>query len=66
MAISDNAKAVAIVYSYFEQMVNEKQMPAKNLTGTLSILGQAYLATDQAAKARGHLQSSGSGGSGFT
>jgi hypothetical protein len=48
----ENAKAVAIVYSYFEQMVNEKQIPAKDLTGTLSILGQAYLATDQAAKAQ--------------
>jgi hypothetical protein len=46
-----NARAVAIVYSYFEQMVNEGKIPAKDLTGTLSILGQAYLATDQVAKA---------------
>jgi tetratricopeptide (TPR) repeat protein len=46
-----NAQAVAIVYSYFEQMVSDGKMPAKNLTGTLSILGQAYLATDQTAKA---------------
>ncbi|HTT77130.1 MAG TPA: tetratricopeptide repeat protein [Candidatus Binataceae bacterium] len=48
----ENAKAVVIAYSYFEQMVNSKQIPAKNLTGTLSILGQAYLATDQVAKAQ--------------
>ncbi|HUN59027.1 MAG TPA: tetratricopeptide repeat protein [Candidatus Binataceae bacterium] len=48
----ENAKAVTIVYSYFEQMVNDKQIPAKNLTGTLSILGQAYLATDQVARAQ--------------
>jgi Tetratricopeptide repeat len=47
----ENAKAVTIVYGYFEQMVNDKQIPAKNLTGTLSILGQAYLATDQVAQA---------------
>jgi hypothetical protein len=46
-----NAQAVAIVYSYFERMVSEGKIPAKNLTGTLSLLGQAYLATDQAAKA---------------
>jgi len=47
----ENAKAVTIVYAYFEQMVNDKQIPAKNLTGTLSILGQAYLTTDQVAQA---------------
>jgi tetratricopeptide (TPR) repeat protein len=47
----ENARAVTIVYSYFEQMVNGKQIPAKNLTGTLSILGQAYLAIDQVAQA---------------
>jgi hypothetical protein len=48
----ENAKAVTIVYGCFEQMVNDKQIPAKNLTGTLSILGQAYLATDQVAQAQ--------------
>ncbi|HEX4209343.1 MAG TPA: tetratricopeptide repeat protein, partial [Candidatus Binataceae bacterium] len=48
----ENAKAVTIIYGYFEQLVNDKQMPAKNLTGTLSILGQCYLATDQMPKAR--------------
>lgn len=46
-----SAQAVATVYSYFEQMVNQGKMSAKDLTGTLSILGQAYLATDQVAKA---------------
>jgi Tetratricopeptide repeat len=48
----ENARAVTIVYSYFEQMVSDKQIPAKNLTGTLSILGQAYLATGQVSQAQ--------------
>jgi hypothetical protein len=46
-----NAQAVAILYSYFERMVNEGKMTARDLAGTLSILGDAYLATDQIAKA---------------
>jgi len=50
---TEDAKATAIVYGgYFEQMANEGKIPAKSLTGTLSILGQAYLALDQVAKAQ--------------
>ena len=33
-------------------MVSEGKIPAKNLTGTLSILGQAYLAMDEVDKAQ--------------
>ncbi|HKV55832.1 MAG TPA: tetratricopeptide repeat protein [Candidatus Binataceae bacterium] len=47
----EDAKLTAMTYEYFERMVNEGKMPAKNLTGTLSILGQAYLRQDDVAKA---------------
>src|SRR5579863_762570 len=46
-----DAKLTAETYDYFERMTNEGKIPAKNLTGTLSILGQAYLALDQTEKA---------------
>jgi TolA-binding protein len=42
-----NARLTAATYGYFERMVNEGKIPAKDLTGTLSILGQAYLAMNQ-------------------
>src|SRR5579864_2120860 len=38
-----NAKLTETAYSYFENMVASKKMQPKNLTGTLSILGQAYM-----------------------
>jgi hypothetical protein len=46
-----DARLTAIIYGYFERMVSEGKIPAKNLTGTLSILGQAYLAMGDIDKA---------------
>ncbi len=46
-----NAKLTETAYSYFEDMVASGKMQPKNLTGTLSILGQAYMATGQEPKA---------------
>ncbi len=46
-----NAKLTEIAYAYFEDMVASGKMQPKNLTGTLSILGQAYMATGQEPKA---------------
>jgi lipopolysaccharide biosynthesis regulator YciM len=46
-----NAKLTETAYSYFEDMVAQKKMQPKNLTGTLSILGQAEMATGQEPKA---------------
>jgi tetratricopeptide (TPR) repeat protein len=45
------AQLTALDYSYFEDMVKAGKIPAKNLTGTLSILGQAYAALGQSDKA---------------
>ncbi len=47
-----NARLTAIIYEYFARMVSEGKIPAKNLTGTLSILGQAYLAMGDVDKAQ--------------
>ncbi len=44
-------RLVALDYSYFENMVKSGKIPAKNLTGTLSILGQAYAALGQTDRA---------------
>lgn len=46
-----DAKLTADTYEYFERMVNEGKIPAKNLTGTLSILGQSHLAMGETDKA---------------
>ena len=46
-----NARLTALTYAWFQNMVNAGKIPAKDLTGTLSILGEAYAAmgqTDQA------------------
>jgi len=51
-----NAKLTEIAYSYFEDMVAAGKMQPKNLTGTLSILGQAYMATGQEPKAESIFQ----------
>jgi len=45
------AQLTALDYGYFEDMVKAGKIPAKNLTGTLSILGQAYAALGQTDKA---------------
>jgi tetratricopeptide (TPR) repeat protein len=45
------AKLTAITYSYFPEMVAAGKIPAKNLTGTLSYLGQAYQALGDEPKA---------------
>jgi hypothetical protein len=45
------AKLTTITYEYFERMVREGKIPAKDLTGTLSILGESYLAQNQVDKA---------------
>ncbi len=47
-----DARLTAITYEYFARMVSEGKIPVKNLTGTLSILGQAYLAMDDVDKAQ--------------
>ncbi len=51
-----NALLTETAYSYFEDMVAAKKMQPKNLTGTLSILGQAYMATGQEPKAEAIFQ----------
>ncbi|HVC43932.1 MAG TPA: tetratricopeptide repeat protein [Candidatus Binataceae bacterium] len=46
------ARLTATTYEYFARQAAEGKIPVKNLTGTLSLLGQAYLAlgeTDRAA-----------------
>jgi hypothetical protein len=50
-AYIQNAKLTEIAYSYFEDMVAAGKMLPKNLTGTLSILGQADMATGNEPKA---------------
>jgi lipopolysaccharide biosynthesis regulator YciM len=47
-----DARLTAITYEYFARMASEDKIPVKNLTGTLSILGQAYLAMDDVDKAQ--------------
>jgi hypothetical protein len=47
----ENAKLTALTYEYFARMVREGKMPAKDLTGTLSILGESYLVQGQVDKA---------------
>lgn len=46
-----DTRLTAIAYSYFEDQVQAGRMPAKNLTGTLSILGKAYIANNNVPKA---------------
>ena len=46
-----NAKLTATAYSFFADMVSSGKIPVKNLTGTLSILGQALQAMGQEDKA---------------
>jgi hypothetical protein len=50
-AYKANAKLTTTAYSYFEDLVQSGKSQAKNLTGTLSILGKAYLALGYEAKA---------------
>lgn len=47
----ENAKLTSITYEYFERMVREGKIPARDLTGTLSILGESYLVQSQVDKA---------------
>lgn len=47
----ENAKLTAITYEYFARQADEGKIPVKDLTGTLSVLGEAYLATNQTDKA---------------
>jgi outer membrane protein assembly factor BamD (BamD/ComL family) len=49
---AEDARLTALTYEYFERMVREGKIPAKNLTGTLSMLGRAYLAMNDTDKAR--------------
>ncbi len=50
-ALAD-AELTAALYSYFEQRVLAGTMNAKSLTGTLSILGQAYVMMNDSARAK--------------
>jgi Tetratricopeptide repeat len=47
-----NAKFAQIAYEYFEDLVEQGKIPAKNLTGTLSILGKTYIAEGNIPKAQ--------------
>lgn len=47
-----NAKFAQIAYDYFANLVKEGKIPAKNLTGTLSILGKTYIAEGNIPKAQ--------------
>ncbi|MGH7934764.1 MAG: tetratricopeptide repeat protein [Candidatus Binataceae bacterium] len=46
-----DAKLTAITYGYFQRMANAGKIPVKDLTGTLSILGQSYVAMNQTDQA---------------
>jgi tetratricopeptide (TPR) repeat protein len=46
-----DARLTALAYGYFDEMVQTGKIPARDLTGTLSILGQAYGAMGEADKA---------------
>ena len=46
-----DARLTAITYEYFERIVRENKIAAKDLTGTLSILGESYLVQGQIDKA---------------
>ena len=50
-ALAD-ARLTALLYQYFEQQVAGAKMNAKSLTGTLSILGQAYVMMNDSARAK--------------
>ena len=50
-ALAD-AHLTALLYQYFEQQVIAGRMNAKSLTGTLSILGQAYVMMNDDARAK--------------
>ncbi len=50
-ALAD-ARLTALLYQYFEQPVAGGKMDAKSLTGTLSILGQAYVMMNDSARAK--------------
>jgi TolA-binding protein len=52
----EDVKLTAATYGYFERMVREGKIPVKNLTGTLSILGQSYLALNQTEEAEAVFQ----------
>ena len=47
-----DAKLTAQLYGWFETQVIEGKMNAKSLTGTLSILGEAYVMTNDLARAK--------------
>jgi TolA-binding protein len=51
-AYKANAKLTVTAYEYFEDLVQAGKTQAKNLTGTLSILGKAYLALGEEDKAK--------------
>ncbi len=51
-AYQANAKLTVTAYQFFEDLVQSGKTQAKNLTGTLSILGKAYLALGQEPKAQ--------------
>jgi hypothetical protein len=47
----EDAKLTAITYEYFARMMREGKIPAQDLSGTLSILGESYLVQGQVDKA---------------
>jgi len=50
-ALAD-ARLTALLYVWFEQQVQDGKMNPKSLTGTLSILAQAYVAMNDSARAK--------------
>jgi tetratricopeptide (TPR) repeat protein len=50
-ALAD-ARLTALLYAWFEQQVQDGKMNPRSLTGTLSILGQAYVTMNDSARAR--------------
>jgi thioredoxin-like negative regulator of GroEL len=50
-ALAD-AKLTAMLYVWFEQQVQDGKMNPKSLTGTLSILAQAYVAMNDSTRAK--------------
>jgi len=50
-ALAD-ARLTALLYQYFEQQADAGRMSVRSLTGTLSILGQAYALMNDSARAK--------------
>ena len=59
-ALAD-ARLTALLYVWFEQQVQDGKMNPKSLTGTLSILAQAYVTMNDSARAKTIFAAGGQG-----